>query len=226
MVSLYGPVRTVREFVAPPGLALDAVQLRPEWCRGILDIAPEDHVDGIEDWADVDRDVSLELLQRGTSMRRAGGMPESRHTTERFAHLDVLIEWIRGRCVGERSDPAARVARTALRSLRADRTRGRVGDTAAQLGVSAKHLRRVVTAVAGDRPKTLQRLDRLNRAVAAADTTGSPRWSELATRTGYFDQAHLIRDFRALTQATPLQVHAERRAQRVPFFQSDRHRQG
>jgi AraC-like DNA-binding protein len=81
--------------------------------------------------------------------------------------------------------------------------------TAAELGISVRHLRRLVVANTGLSPKRYQRVVRFQRFLAAAER-GAPLASAAAT-AGYADQSHLNRDVRALTGVTPLQLLAERR---------------
>lgn len=44
---------------------------------------------------------------------------------------------------------------------------------------------------------------RFQRALQAAARAGVPNWAAIAADHGYFDQAHLIRDFRSLAEQTP-----------------------
>ncbi|XXX80281.1 helix-turn-helix transcriptional regulator [Sorangium sp. So ce134] len=78
-----------------------------------------------------------------------------------------------------------------------------VNDVAAELGVSARHLRRVFRDVVGVGPKAFAQLVRFDRAVAAAREGDRASWARVAAATGYCDQAHLIDEFRAIAGVTP-----------------------
>jgi transcriptional regulator GlxA family with amidase domain len=77
----------------------------------------------------------------------------------------------------------------------------RVESVAARLGVTARHLRRAFAENIGVSPKDFARAARLQRAVRMAAT--SDDWARIATDAGYYDQAHLIADFRELVGLTP-----------------------
>ncbi|MFE0365316.1 helix-turn-helix transcriptional regulator [Streptomyces jietaisiensis] len=83
-------------------------------------------------------------------------------------------------------------------ALEAGRT---VSATADSLGIGARTLHRRSRAAFGYGPKTLARILRLQRALRAGARGASP--AEIASRTGYADQAHLTRELRALTGMTP-----------------------
>jgi transcriptional regulator GlxA family with amidase domain len=76
----------------------------------------------------------------------------------------------------------------------------RVESVAEQLGVTARHLRRAFTESIGIGPKDFARAVRLRRAVGMAAT--SKDWGRIAANAGYYDQAHLIADFRELVGLT------------------------
>ena len=83
-----------------------------------------------------------------------------------------------------------------------------VEDVSAQVGVSARQLRRIVLAQVGLGPKAFQRVTRLNRFLAgAARGDGLAR---AATTAGYSDQAHMTREVRRLSGWTPAALVAER----------------
>lgn len=76
---------------------------------------------------------------------------------------------------------------------------------ARQANLSARQFRRRCFETSGLTPKQLCRVLRFRRASALA-SRGKPRWSAIAAEAGYFDQAHLIRDFREFTGQTPMAV--------------------
>lgn len=78
-----------------------------------------------------------------------------------------------------------------------------VSAVAADLGVSERHLRRVFREAIGVSPKAFARLMRFHRALRAAREDGRARWGSIAVETGYYDQAHLIDEFRTIAGVTP-----------------------
>ena len=79
-------------------------------------------------------------------------------------------------------------------------------DICDDVGISRQHLARLFAQHVGIKPKTFARVLRFRRALRLARTR---RWSDLALELGYFDQSHLIADFREFAGENP-----------VPFFQS------
>jgi AraC-like DNA-binding protein len=78
-----------------------------------------------------------------------------------------------------------------------------VNTVAAELGISERHLRRVFHETLGVSPKTFARLTRFHRALAAARASQRGSWADIAAASGYYDQAHLIAEFRGITGVTP-----------------------
>jgi AraC-like DNA-binding protein len=78
---------------------------------------------------------------------------------------------------------------------------------APSLGVTRQHLARRFADLVGVSPKTFARIVRVRRVIAAARATPNgdgPNWSSLALDAGYYDQAHLIDEFRELTGLAPM----------------------
>ncbi|HUB07167.1 MAG TPA: helix-turn-helix domain-containing protein [Myxococcales bacterium] len=90
-----------------------------------------------------------------------------------------------------------------------------VSRVAAGLRVSERHLRRVFREALGLGPKTFARLARFRRALDAAREDDGAGWASIAAAAGYYDQAHLIAEFRAISGATPQGLLAELRAAAV-----------
>lgn len=79
-----------------------------------------------------------------------------------------------------------------------------VADVADDLGVSERHLRRLFGDAVGMSPKAFSKLVRFRRAVHAARRAHpQPNWASIAADVGYYDQAHLIAEFRSIAGVTP-----------------------
>lgn len=163
------------------------VRFKPGWSAPLLGVAANALTDRIvpleELWGRPGRDLCLELLA-------ARSLPEVR---DRLSHA------IAGRTHQALEPASARLARGAVRLLEGGEVR--VESVAEQLGVSARHLRRAFTESVGIPPKDFARAVRLQRAVRMAAT--SKDWARIAAEAGYYDQAHLIGDFRDLVGLTP-----------------------
>jgi AraC-like DNA-binding protein len=86
-----------------------------------------------------------------------------------------------------------------------------VEDLASNAAISRRHLERVFLRKVGIGPKLFSRIVRFQHLLRAPQSD----WALMAADSGYFDQAHLIRDFREFTGQTPMAW----RRQRVAFLQ-------
>ncbi len=86
------------------------------------------------------------------------------------------------------------------------------------LGLSHGHLDHEFTRIVGLTPRSLARLLRMRLLLTDIDIETTTDWSELAGRYGWFDQAHMIRDFKRHTGVTPTRYVA---AQRAAFGAAD-----
>lgn len=86
-----------------------------------------------------------------------------------------------------------------------------IATIASELDVSHGHLDHEFTRFVGLSPRMLARLLRMRRVLAALDIRDDIVWSEIAARHGWFDQPHLIRDFKRHTGVTPSQYLAAQR---------------
>jgi AraC-like DNA-binding protein len=117
------------------------------------------------------------------------------------AMLDRVAEVLGGSARFE-FDPTLERCEQAVALLEADPTRP-IAAIAADLGTSHTRLDRDFTRVVGLSPRALARLLRMRRLLEAIDVREIVPWAELAADHGWFDQSHLIRDFRRHTGVTP-----------------------
>lgn len=91
-----------------------------------------------------------------------------------------------------------------------------VGRLAEEVGWSHRHLVARFREEVGLTPKTMARIVRFSRLLRSLEGGEAVRWAELAVDHGYYDQAHLYRDFRQFLGLTPAAFLAQRG---VTFFQ-------
>jgi AraC-like DNA-binding protein len=187
-ISVLGP-RMRALFKDVTGVArIVCVQFKPGWAASLL---------GVSAHALTDRIVSLEDVWGSA----AGDLRDDLLTASTPA--DVLARLTRAfgaRSLHASESASARLSRRAARLLEGDEMQ--VKSVAERLGVSARHLRRAFTESVGIGPKEFARAARLQRAIATATTTSND-WGQIAADAGYYDQAHLIGDFRELVGLTP-----------------------
>lgn len=186
-VTVAGP-RTRALFKNATGVAWAVIlQFKPGWSVPLLGVAAHaltDRIVPLEDiWGRSGGELCLDLLV-------ARSLPEV---------LDRLSRALALRTHQTFESASARLARRAVRLFEGDEVR--VESVAERLGVTARHLRRAFTESVGIGPKDFARTVRLQRAVRMAAT--SKDWVRIAADAGYYDQAHLIADFRELIGLTP-----------------------
>jgi AraC-like DNA-binding protein len=142
------------------------------------------------------RVVELEPLfgRAGVLLREALGCAHD--WEQRFALLD---DFLLAR-LDDRLSPVPAVTR-ALARLRASGGSVRVDVLAAELGCSRRYLAAGFREQVGVSPKLLGRILRFRRAVSLIGS--GPGWAEIALTCGYYDQAHLVRDFRQFAGSSP-----------------------
>jgi hypothetical protein len=188
-LRLIGPTRAVRFFAPDPGLHLVSVRLKPEWVRDLLKADPADH-------------ANCQCSFRGTTADRL--LERLARTGDSDQALNVLIDATRSLRGGARLSGSSRIAHAGLEAIRGHRPEPEHPE---------RTLRRAIVETIGVPPKYVQRVQRLHRAVRSADSSPVPDWARLAVETGFYDQAHLIREFRTFTGLSPTELHAERRTQ-------------
>jgi AraC-like DNA-binding protein len=83
-----------------------------------------------------------------------------------------------------------------------------------KIGLSERRFSQVFSEQVGLTPKLFQRVRRFQRTMASMPSHGEVDWAGTASANGYYDQAHLINDFRAFSSVTPSEFFASRILQR------------
>jgi AraC-like DNA-binding protein len=140
-----------------------------------------------------DREVRLEELpvpigQLVAAIRSARTPPAMCRAAERW-----LVEW------AARRGETAVLCRPAVRLIQRKRGRIAVDAVSAAVGLPRRRLERVFRRETALTPKQYIRVIRLNAVLRALDAGDRERLVDLAIDAGYFDQAHMARDFKALT---------------------------
>ncbi|HJT15912.1 MAG TPA: AraC family transcriptional regulator [Thermoanaerobaculia bacterium] len=125
--------------------------------------------------------------------------------TKRFPHVTIENADNAMRKVFVDVRPDRRVD-AAVEAIMRSAGRASIDSIAATIGISRQHLARAFAYHVGVSPKTFARVMRFRRALALGDKLAG---AELAAELGYFDQSHLIAEFREFAGTTP-----------VPFFLS------
>ena len=201
--TLVGGLHTTPALIAHPGRQSGVqVQLSPLGARALLGL-PAGELAGRDLVADdVLGRVAVELHER---MRAATDWPA------RFAILDQLLL--------DRADLDQQVTpdiAEAWRLLLRSGGQVRAADLADHVGWSPRYLQRRLLAETGLTPKAAARVTRFDRArrilqrqasggAAAGGTAagGAATLADIAAGCGYYDQAHLAREFRALAGCPP-----------------------
>ena len=157
-----------------------------------------------------------ELAAQTVALDQVGGFDdlverlyEAPDWATRFALLDRFVR----RRLAAAEAPSSPIA-WAWRQLASSGGRVRVAALAREIGWSRKHLAQRFSIEIGAGPKTVGRILRFagaRRAIDAGIGAGCPDltgdwagdWAGMAADWGYADQAHLIREFRAMAGVTP-----------------------
>jgi AraC-like DNA-binding protein len=117
------------------------------------------------------------------------------------ARFEILDSFILARV--DHAAPSSPDLRWAWRKLNESGGLIDIGTLASELCCSRKHLITRFRHEIGLPPKTLARIIRFGRVTETLKENEVKNWVEIANACGYYDQAHLIRDFREFAGSTP-----------------------
>lgn len=152
-----------------------------------------------------DADVPLDALW-GTKAAELRGRLLEAHTPEaRFRVLEqALLTWVARPLTHH---PAVAFALGEFQSAPRARSVQEVGE---QTGLSQRRFIQLFRQEVGLTPKLFCRIRRFQEVMRLIGSGRHAGWAEMALSCGYFDQAHLVHDFRAFSGTTPTGYIAHR----------------
>ena len=156
------------------------------------------------------REFSDQVVELGTILG-----PEASQLRDRLgeapnddARLDLAEKWLRQR-IRSRTPPTRAVSH-ALGIIQLGANAARIGRMAEEIGISHKHLLREFERCVGLTPMVFARICAFQRVIHLVGQKAGVNWADAAARCGYYDQAHLIREFRAFSGFTPANYLSKR----------------
>jgi AraC-like DNA-binding protein len=123
------------------------------------------------------------------------------------ARVDAIARFVGQRLEGTGPDAAIERGVAAMQQASAEIS---VEEIAAAAGMSRRQLERRFRDAVGIPPGTLADILRFRRVFDAMERDSARPWTDAAAAAGYFDQSHLIRDFRRFVGCTPGEFLAAR----------------
>lgn len=143
--------------------------------------------------------VHLDALWRGEGSALLERMAEAPGDAQRVALLHAaLLHRLRGSRIAGND-----IATHAARLIAASEGRLPLRDAAAAVGVGERRLQQLFHAHVGLSPRAWSRLARMHGCLRTLRRRPAPDWADLALEGGFYDQSHLVNEFRALCGVTP-----------------------
>jgi len=187
-LRVVGAMTAEQRYDLPAGSCMAGVRFRPGMAGRLLGVAPVELTDAVVPLAEV--------------WGRAGSELQARLDTA--ASADEYSRLITP-ALAIPSDPLSPIQR-AVEAMAAAHGDVNLDFIARQANLSPRQFRRRCLEESGLSPKHLCRILRFRRVCALVETARRAEWAAVAMEAGYFDQAHLIRDFREFTGQTPMSV--------------------
>lgn len=148
-----------------------------------------------------DREVPLQdLAGRASARELLRGLDGERTDRGRF---EVAQSWLLLRFRNAPAKSQTGGCQPALDRILETRGQARIDAVAESLGWSRRRMQRMFLDEIGVSPKLYSRIVRLNAVLVTLDASERSSAVDFALEAGYFDQAHLLRDFRNLVGRKP-----------------------
>lgn len=166
------------------------VRFRPCGAWPLLDIPPGDLPDPSDSFDAVEVNGLDSLWQR---------LGDVSMTSDRMRMVEA---WLMGRL--EQARRCSPVVTEAVRRLRQSGGQVLIQDLSDWLDIGRRQLERLFVREVGISPKRLARIIRVSRAKSLLKQARDASGAEIGCMSGYFDQAHFIRDFSSVVGLTPM----------------------
>ena len=153
-----------------------------------------------------DRRLALAQLEPGLAWAGAASIARLPSIADR---IDAVCAWITQR-IARLALPEDVAACIAAGRIEAGAGNVDVAALAAEAGLSRRQLERRFADQVGVAPAMLAAIFRFRRVFDVIEHGGRRPWTDAALEAGYFDQSHLIRDFRRFVGCTPTEFAASR----------------
>jgi AraC-like DNA-binding protein len=173
------------------GIRFDAVHVGQ-----LYEASPRDLVQGPNDIASC---LKKEL---------AAGMMEIVGNTPDFMLRSQRVDALIGKHLVEEFDTHRSICTYALEFIRSN-PHAKVRDLSRSTGYSLRWIERLFVDNLATTPQEIIRITRFNRFLSHLQTSEFSSLASLASECGYYDQSHLIRDFRSFAPTTPSEFHRD-----------------
>ena len=147
--------------------------------------------------------IPLHDLWRG---EETGLLERMAEAPDDSARVGLLLEAMRrrlGRHHRWASDANRRAAIHAAQLLAGSGGRHSLQEVAQTIGVGERRLQQIFKLHVGVSPRAWSRLARLHACLRALRGQPAPRWADVAVASGFYDQSHLVNEFKALCGMPP-----------------------
>lgn len=190
---LSGQEKTFADLKYDGQINMISVVFHPAGVRAFFNI-PIDKIAGLRLTADDMEDKDLSELENALT------------STEEDKLSLLLIEQFLLRRLTRLPEHNLKRVDTAIRLINAGQTEiGRLADAAC---LSTKQFNRIFSEYIGAHPKEFSRIIRFQRALHLLENNQQISLTALAHECNYFDQSHMIKDFKALSGYTPSEYYA------------------
>jgi AraC-like DNA-binding protein len=152
-------------------------------------------------------DLQDQLIAASSVIRKADRLADDLRNLAPAERLDHLAGELKGRLATTEADSLGAVDH-ALAIIAASRGNVAIERVASRVGITRRHLERRFNEHVGLNLKQVARIARIHSALDLLQRQPAMSGAEIAAACGYSDQAHLIRECRALAGATPSRLES------------------